>query len=323
MSITQHTIHYVSNQDGWQLELKQCRFPNKVDKKKNPLVIVPGYGMNSFIFGYHPRGLSMEDYLTSRGFEVWSINLRGQGDSKNETGSEKSGLYELSCIDLKSAIHYILKNSKSTTEKVDLIGCSLGGTIAYSYAAFAQTNTLGSLVAIGSPMRWEAVHPLLKTAFFSPKLVGMIRLSNTKSLARLVFPLVLKTSLMRLYLHEEITDVRRKDILLETMENPNRFLNQEIAQWIKDKDLHIRGRNLTQALKKVKNPLLCVLANEDGIVPPLTALSAHEVIGSSIKETLVVGTEKLRFAHADLFISNHSHDLVFKPIADWLLKRNY
>lgn len=322
MSRAPHKTHYVPTEDGWSLELKQCRPPKKVDKKKRPILIVPGYGMNSFIFGYHPRGISMEEYFMHHGFEVWSANLRGQGGSTPaaEDGSGmKMSLKDLALTDLATAVDHVSEKSRSETGKVDLIGCSLGGTLAFLYAALDPNPHLGAIVAIGSPLRWEKVHPLLKMAFRSPTLVGMIPIRHVKERVRKLFPLILRSPLLRIYLHPEMVDTRHMDRLLETVENPNRHLNREIAEWILRKDLIMDGKNLSHAFRKVKNPLLCVLANADGIVPPMTALSAHELAGSKIKDTLVVGTDRLRFAHADLFVSNHSHEMVFKPIAEWLI----
>ena len=321
MSLAHHQHHYVPNGCGWDLELKQCAPPKRLHKKRNPIVIIPGYGMNSFIFGYHPHGVSLEEYLRQRGFEVWSINLRAQGGSKRRGGKSQCSLADLALTDLKVALDYVAKESRSQTGKIDLMGCSLGGTLAFIYTAFLSKNRAGALVAIGTPLRWEKVHPILRIAFASPRLIGLVPIIHLKKIAKLFFPLLLRTPILRVYLHKEMVNLDHKELFLETVEDPSRYLNREVAQWICSKDLMIHGKNLTKKLGKVKNPLLCVLANGDGIVPPMTALSAHEVVGSKIKETLVVGTDTLRFAHADLFVSSHSHEMVFKPIADWLLKQ--
>ncbi len=321
MSLAQHQIHYVSNRDGWRLELKQCRLPTKVNKKRRPLMIIPGYGMNAFIFGFHPRGLSLEEYLTQKGFEVWSVNFRNQGGSIRENGSRRYGMKELALTDLGSAAEFIVSTAKSETGKVDLIGCSLGGTLAYIYTALGPRRRTGSIVAIGAPLRWEEVHPFMRLVTLSPSLAGIVPFVSTKGLLKTFSPVISRLSLLKLYLHPEMVDLRHAKILLETVENPNRFLNRELSEWVHTKDLHLNGKNLTREFRRVKNPLLCVLANADGIVPPLTALSAHEVASSRVKETLVIGTDKLRFAHADLFVSNHCHEMVFRPISEWLLRQ--
>ncbi len=320
MSLAHHQIHFVPNGCGWEMELKQCRLPARVNRRRNPVAIVPGYGMNNFIFGYHPHGLSMEEYFTQRGFEVWSVNLRAQGGSKGKRRGCRLSLKDLGTVDLKIAIDFIAQQSQSRSGKVDLIGCSLGGTLAMIYAAWTARSRLGALVAIGAPLRWEKVHPLVKLIFFSPRLIRLLCFAKTKEVMKLFFPLLVRSPLLKIYLHPEMVDFRHKELLLQTVEDPNRFLNAEIAHWVWKRDLIVDGENLTDAVRKLKNPLLCVLANGDGIVPPMTALSVHEIAGSKTKETLVVGTDQLRFAHADLFVSNHAHDMVFKPISDWLLK---
>lgn len=321
MSLAHHAYHYVPTGQGWKIELKQCRPPARVNSRRNPILIVPGYSMNSFIFGYHPHGLSMEEYLTQQGFEVWSVNLRAHGGSiREEGGTDRFTMKELALVDLKAAIDFVLKNSGSKTGKCDLIGCSLGGTLAYLYVAMTPKNRAGSIISIGSPMRWEEIHPVVKYAFAFPKIVGCINVSSTKAMIRLLFPLILKSPLLKIYLHKEMVDLKHPSLLLESVENPNRFVNRQIAEWVANKDLIIDGKSLTEELKKATNPLLCIIANGDGVVPPMTAMSAHEVISSKVKETMVIGTDKLRFAHADLFVSNHAHDMVFKPIAEWILK---
>lgn len=318
MSEARHKNHYIDNQDGWQLELKQCHPPKRVLKKRRPLCIIPGYGMNSFIFGYHPSGLSMESYFTREGFEVWSVNLRGQGGAKALDGESRYGLRDLGITDLSKAVQFIADNSRSEAGQVDLIGCSLGGTLSYIYTALVKKNLTGSIVGMGAPLRWEKVHPLLKMVFASPKLLGKIPIFGVRELLSKIYPQLLKSPLVKIYLHPEMVDLADPERFLETIENPNRAINEEIARWMKTKDLTIAGKNLTEAFRKVKNPLLCVLANSDGVVPPLTALSSLEIAGSKVKDTLVVGTDDFHFSHADLFVSRHSHDMVFNPVAKWL-----
>ena len=46
--------------NGWQLSLSQTWDPAKLVPGRRPVIIVPGYGMNSFIFSYHPSGPSLE-----------------------------------------------------------------------------------------------------------------------------------------------------------------------------------------------------------------------------------------------------------------------
>jgi hypothetical protein len=59
-----------SNGQGWVLSLRRTVEPDDLAAERSPLLIIAGYGMNSLIFGFHPRGASMDGYLASRGFET-------------------------------------------------------------------------------------------------------------------------------------------------------------------------------------------------------------------------------------------------------------
>jgi pimeloyl-ACP methyl ester carboxylesterase len=316
--------HYVSNQDGWLLELKQTYLPEKLDHDRRPIAIVPGYGMNSFIFGFHPTGDSMEVSWAGRGFEVWSMNLRAQGGSRREGGSRRYGFHDAAVTDLTCVFEHIVRHTETRADRVDGVGCSLGGTYLYVYRALVrERNRLGSLVSMGGPLRWEDPHPALKIAFSSPRLVGQVRLRGTRRMLRLALPVLKKApKLLHLYMHPEIIDISRMEEMLQSVEDPNPLLNREIAEWINSKDLYVNGINVTDGLTDAKNPLLIVLASADGIVPEQTTLSAYHAMASPEKEVLRVGNDTLPVAHADLFISEISHEWVFDPLADWLEEQN-
>ena len=68
----------------------------------------------------------------------------------------------------------------------------------------------------------------------------------------------------------------------------------------------------------MKSPLLCVLANGDGIVPRETAEFPFQRTGATSKQLLEVGNDAVSIAHADMFVSNEAHARVFAPLAAWL-----
>jgi pimeloyl-ACP methyl ester carboxylesterase len=286
--------HFVHNGDGWLLGLKQTYEPRALERSRRPVVIIPGYGMNAFIFGYHPRGKSMEAYWADEGFEVWSMNLRAQGNSKRVGGNKQYGFYDAAVTDLGAAFDFIARNTKTEAGQLDAVGCSLGGTYLYANLALcADKNQLGSVVTIGAPLQWVEVNPVLKTAFASPRVAGMLAIRGIRPFARVAMPVLTRIpKLLQVYLHPEIVDTSRMKEMIQTVENPNRTLNRQIAEWLKRGDLVVRGINVTEAVANAKNPLLVVLSNADGIVPEATALSAYHKMGSSVKDVLCVGTPR-------------------------------
>lgn len=324
MSETKVTVErmFAPNGEGWELALRRTTADVPAAGRR-PIFIVPGYGMNSFIFGYHPSGLSLEGYLATRGFEVWSADLRAQGLSRRrETGGRREqppGLADLALTDVPAALAYILGRSATGADRADIIGCSLGATLMLAQAGVGRDRRMASLVNFGGPLRWVRVHPALRVAFASPTLVGLLPFYRTRDFARLALPVVARVpGLLSLYMNTPIRDVAHVAEMVKTVEDPVPRINREIAEWIKARDLVLRGENVTRAVGALKNPFLCVVAMGDGIVPPETALSSYHAIGSSTREVLQVGDEARAIAHADLFLCEDAAVRVFEPVARWL-----
>jgi predicted alpha/beta hydrolase len=326
MEPIENVKHYVSNNDGWELALRRRFVAGGVRKNRRPVAIVPGYGMNSRIFGYHPHSPPLEEYIASRGFEVWSMDLRQQGNSRR-TGSARRprnrrfGLRELAIIDLRAALDYIASHTAADAASgtVDCLGCSLGGSIIFAYFALSSRPRVGTLVALGAPLRWREVHPFIRVAFGSPFVMGHLPFHKSREIAGFLLPKVTKIpGLIDFYIHGNHSDLRYTKELVETVEDPVPSVNREISIWIKTKDLFIEGVNVTEGMRSFSNPVCALVANADGIVPPATATSVLDVVQSKIRDTITVGNRELRFAHADLYVSNHATEMVFKPVADWL-----
>ncbi len=316
-------FHYVSNDTGWRLALKQTIDPVRHNPSLRPLVLIPGYGNNAFMFAYHPRDISMEEYMAEKGFEVWSLSLRGQEPSRREGGSREYNISDVATIDLPVAIDYILANNISGSEKVDIIGASLGGTFVFVYLTLMESRKVGSLVAIGSPLRWVEVHPLVAVMFCSPWLVETVKINHIRTFYRYALPVLTRAPyLLNMYIHPEIVDFSRPDMLARTVDNPSSRLNAEISRWLKTKDLIINGKNITKLMKNIENPLLCIYSNADGIVPGATAASVLDAVSSEVKTYFVTGDRDIHLGHADMFVSDYARPMVFRPIARWLLEQN-
>lgn len=317
-------IHFIDNGAGWRLALKRIAPSESAGgKTPRPVLIVPGYGMNSFIFGFHPRGLSLEAYLASRGLEVWSVDLRGQGRSVREHGSDEYGLGELAVDDLRCAIAHVRGATRTGRTDVDLVGCSLGAALAFGHLACVPDAPVHSVVSMGGLVTWVKIHGALRVAFWSPWLVGRVRVRDTRRLAGRALPALVRYApkLLSLYLNAASTDTTHAQTMIQTVEDPNPHVNRDIARWVRRRELVVRGINVSRTMRDLKHPLLCVVANQDGIVPPETARAIYDHVGSDDKSLLEVGDEATPIAHADLFLSTGAQQKIFAPMADFLLGR--
>lgn len=312
--------HYVDNGDGWRLALHRRQVPSRLDPTRRPVVMVPGFAMNAHILGYHPKGPGIAEYLALRGFEVWCVELRAQGQSiASRHAARRFGLADLGTVDLAAAIEGVRRRSAVDAEQVDVIGCSLGATYMFIQAAWWPTHRVARLINIGGPLRWTAVHPLLRGLAVAPPLWSALRVRGTRRLARGVLPVVERVpQLLSVYMSPAICDLSRPEALVLTVDDPVPSLNREIARWIRDGDLVVDGRNLTADVARLELPLLTVVATGDGIVPEATAASAHDAMRRAARTLIHAGDEARPMAHADLFISDLAEAQVFRPIAEWL-----
>jgi alpha-beta hydrolase superfamily lysophospholipase len=172
---------------------------------------------------------------------------------------------------------------------------------------------------MGGPIRWVKIHPLIKVAFSSPRLVGLLPLHGIRKLAGVALPALKHAPwILSMYLHPDIVDLSQAEQLVQTVENPNRHVNREVAEWLRSRDLILNGVNVSERVRALKTPLLTVIANADGIVPRESVLWPHMNAASERRDLLEVGTYSIPLAHADMFVSRHAPDMVFTPLADWL-----
>jgi alpha-beta hydrolase superfamily lysophospholipase len=156
-------------------------------------------------------------------------------------------------------------------------------------------------------------------------------MTGTRKLARAALPVVARVApkLLSIYLNVESTDTSQPDALVATVEDPNPVMNRQIARWLVNRELVVRGRgdaarvNVSRALGAMTLPFLCVNGRQDGVVPPETSRLIYEAIGSADKTLLEVGDAQTPMAHADLFLARRAEELVFEPVAKWLLARSW
>jgi pimeloyl-ACP methyl ester carboxylesterase len=306
--------------DDWLLELRRAYAPGAFDPRRPPLLLVPGYGMNGFIFGYHPGGVSMRQALCDAGHEVWTVHLRGQeGTRALSPRAPPATLARYALHDLPAAVEVVREASHTDDHRVVLVGCSLGGSLSYAYLAHTPEAPVGGLVTMGSPLRWDDVHPVVRLAFSSPRLASLVRVRGTRRLAGAVLPAAARVPFaLAPYLNAAHVDLTHAPAMVRTIEDPEPGVNRDLARWMAARDLVVRGKNVREALRQVRAPLLVVVANADGIVPERAAVAALPAWGGARADVLRVGDARRRWAHADLFVAAGADRHVFAPIAAWL-----
>ena len=318
--MTSRRAFSVATPHGVTLSLRRVSAKGGTPKAR-PVLVVPGYGMNSFVIGFHPTGRSLEESLAARGLEVWTVDMRGQGQSSRGPSDDVS-LGDLAIDDLGPAIDRVLEETEvEGARTVDLVGCSLGAALAFAHVAIVERPKVSAIVSMGGLVTWRKVHPLVEVAFASPWLAGQVKLAGTRAMARLALPALarLAPGLLSIYINPKSTDISKASELVKTVEDPVASLNREIAEWVGRRELVVRGVNVSRAMSRLTLPVMCVLGRQDGVVPAETSRAIYEDVGSERRTLLEVGTAEWPIGHADLFVAEHAEDRIFAKVAEFLL----
>lgn len=310
--------HTVRTEDGWTLTMHRGRPTG--GSAGPPVLFVPGFGMNAYIFRYHPSGPSMMAALAERGLDPWSIDLRGQRSSgRPRRGSRSPGLDDHVFRDLPAAFAHVAEVTGSP--RVHAIGCSLGGALLYGYGSLVDAPLLDRLVTMGTPLQWRRPSWLVRGFASIGPLSARVPVRGTRHLARAALPIAARVAPgpLSIYLNPHLTRTHDARRLSRTVENPVPRTNLQLARWIQHGDLRLGGQNLTRSLGRFRQPLLVVAGNGDQICDPGSALAALDAVGGPAR-SLVVGTPEERVSHADLFISDLAPERIFVPIGDFLME---
>jgi polyhydroxyalkanoate synthase subunit PhaC len=111
-----------------------------------PVLLIHGFGQNRYAFHLPSRSLS--NFLARAGFDVYNIDLRGHGRSRNLGAKRPTHVADFVREDIPAAIEEVQRHSGK--RGVFLVGHSLGGLVSYA-AAGQLAGALSGVVSIGSP----------------------------------------------------------------------------------------------------------------------------------------------------------------------------
>jgi len=306
--------HRVTTWDGWSLSLH--RSPD-ARAGAAPVLFVPGYGMNGWIFRYHPNARSFMGHLVDAGLDPWWVDLRGTSTSRRRRGAPAPSLRDQALIDLPSAFDYIA--AATGADRVSAIGCSLGGSLLYAWAGLDPQHRIERLVTMGSPLRWGHT-AITRTFAWGLPAAGSVPMRGTRRLARVALPVAgtIAPWALSLYLNPKITQIRPSRMLTRTVEDPAPTINRDLGRWMRTGDLHLDGVNVTDALSRYSRPLLLIFGSGDGICPEAASTSATERTSGPVDTLRVDHPDGHRVGHADLFISELAPSHVFPRVSRFL-----
>lgn len=278
------------------------------------VVLIHGFAQNRY--SYHSTGRSMSAWLAARGFDVYTLELRGHGLSRASGGPERFSDY----VDDAVLI------AETFGEPAFWIGHSLGGAV--SYAAATRVPTRG-VVGIGALYRFaQANRTLHWLCRLSALARGRSLLGNLSVRTRLAGQV-----LGRLYGISDIAGYAfpisgwapgsiEPDILAERLERGFDWTSlhvwMEMAQWGASGEFEY-----DLAWEHTDVPLLVIAGDFDHLMLPSDARPAFDRSGSRDKTWTLLDDWQTghHWGHLDLILGKEAPKHVWSPVAEWMAAR--
>ncbi|RLF42438.1 MAG: hypothetical protein DRN12_00210 [Thermoplasmata archaeon] len=309
---------------------------------KKPILFIHGMGCNHVIYDFD-KNHSLAQYLYSRGWDVWLLDLRthdGDGDFLFAPWSEREYVDRywdfdntLLKIDVVTAIDFI--KNKTGWEKIFLSGHSYGGYLAYAYAMSIGVENLSGIVTTcaspyGNPEDfqqwfrdnmydygyWEEGHAYVKPdgkkAYYPPSLIRCI-----------FYALIWNFLDHSILFYNQTTPyyIQKKCLFIGDAEPAGVYVDMYFGRdpdryngyWIDPQTLY----NYSDNLDKITVPILLIAGEEDPQDPADDIYRAYQSVGSYDKTFYSFP----KHSHLDILLGDDAVNLVFPVIGNWLDER--
>ena len=146
---------FARTDDGWRLALGRRR--PRGPARPLPVILCHGIATNHHVMDFAAPGLSLALTLAGRGFDCFSLDVRGHGDSVPEPGARKVWtLDDYLWHDIPAALDAVKEETGS--EQVLWVGHSQGALLGLAACALHPTRIAG-VVAIAPPGQWGPLRP--------------------------------------------------------------------------------------------------------------------------------------------------------------------
>jgi esterase/lipase len=114
--------------------------------------------------------------------------------------------------------------------------------------------------------------------------------------------------------------------MVNLVENTTAVILRQFLRWSKAGAFESRTgeEDYLTNLKKIEEPVLIMAADADNLASPPAVTPAYQRIGSEDKQLRIFGRDRgddCKFGHGDILLGDHSREVVFPEIIEWLESR--
>lgn len=317
---TPDAVAFTNTRDGLRLALH--RYHGRAEPRGHAVVLCHGLGANHHAFDIHPD-VSLARYLSRRGYEVFSVDLRGHG------ASERPAAYRWTFDDyLHSDVPALVAAATrlSGARPVHWIGHSMGGLLAYAHLASASAPGLRSAITVGSSLDYSVAKSGFRRLLPFRALLARLPAVPVRSIARLSsrFPTGVRSPFEAFNVWSSNVHPEHWQRVCEAVFHPvSPPVMEQLASAMEPGGLRSRDgrRAYFDGLASVRAPVLALAGDRDRQCPPEAARHTSEALGSASRQLAVFGKthgHHDHYGHFDLVMGRRAPVEVFPIIAAWL-----
>jgi polyhydroxyalkanoate synthase len=288
-----------------------------------PVLLVHGFGQNRY--AWHLPSRSLANHLARAGFDVFNLDLRGHGRSRQMGARMSRGVSDYIEEDLPLAVEEVQRHAGKVP--VFLVGHSLGGLVAYAAAPkldgavagvaslgspyhFTRGSwTLGALRVLFRAMSIAHVKPVNLPLFLTPW--GVVMRHTRRVVESRFYPIPLR-GWHAGALEPEIFEQHVKLAF-------DRGSIVELASmftWAAERRFGGAESDFVERFEKMDVPLLVVAGANDDLAPPASVRPAYARSASRDKTYRAVP-----LGHIDLLVGREAPKLTWEVVTRWLSQR--
>jgi len=251
--------------------------------------MVHGLGSNIFSLDLPMAQHSMAQFLASRGYDIWVINLRGQGADEIRSANPNDWDWSVDDYALRDVPAIIRFVRAATGQKPFVLGHSMGGMVLYAYLQGATLVTVPGLEGyrvVGSQQNARSRQADIK---------GFIAISAPPRL-RWKYPPTLANALIRPPQDTGflLNAAAKSDKVVELLNGRSHVPVAEIVDWLQSDlaDFPYFGQDLSDAIfwlvsQLADNNWLALIANPDNVTPESLEVAIRWAIDSASSKVLL------------------------------------
>lgn len=313
----------VPTADGWTVVAWHRPAVNR--RFSVPLVLCHGLANNHAFMEFRGEQ-SLARFLSSVGFECYSVDLRGAGGAKSpDEGPWDANVDDHVRFDVPALIDAVCEHAG--TSRVAWVGHSLGGVVALAASSTALKDRLAALVTIGTPVFFRfPVHlrRLIRFArWFSPW--GQF----DATLARLVAPIAGRTPTPEIASTtanlRNITPVAQRYLMANVFAPIWNGVLVQLDDWLANDAFRSMDQKVDYraTIAELKIPTLVIGGTVDLLAPPDVTRAYFDLLTAPVRQLEIFGKSyghTAEYGHGDLVIGEHAHVEVYPVIHHFLAK---